>query len=259
MLFVFKKWLGGMLMPLPFSLLLLFVSLLFLFFSSRQKLAKVMTLISFLLLFSFSLLPSAHYLSKSLEKQYPPLLVAEQSLDYILLLGSSGIHDQSLPITGQLSFTALSRFSEVLRLYYANPEAKIVLSGSGFGDTQSHAQLLQTLATTYAIPEEKIIRLDNTLDTDQEALQMSALIMGKKAALVTSATHMPRAMWLFKKYNQQPLPAPAMYFAKESQNALPSYAYIPSAYQLYKSQVAFHEYLGQAQNKLKNSYSSFFN
>lgn len=259
MLFILKKWIGGLLMPLPFSLLLLFVSLLLLFFSQRQKLAKVLTLTSFILLLSFSLLPSAHYLSKNLERQYPPLIVAEQSLNYILVLGSSGTNDTSLPITGQLSFTALSRFSEVLRLYYANPNAKIVVSGSGFGDTQSHAQLLQTLATTLTIPEQQIIRLDNTLDTDQEALQMSALIEGKKAALVTSATHMPRAMSLFKKYHQYPLPAPAMYLAKNSSASLPSYYYIPSAYNLYKSKIALHEYLGQLQNKLKNSYSRLVN
>ena len=143
MLFIMKKWLGGLLMPLPLSLLLLFIALLLLFFSKKQTLAKWITLISFIILVTFSLLPTAYYLNKPLERRYAPLLVAEQSLDYILVLGASGVHDKSLPITGQLSAIALSRFSEALRLYYANPNAKLVVSGSGFGDTQSHAQLLQ--------------------------------------------------------------------------------------------------------------------
>jgi len=231
-------------MPLPLSLLVLFISLLLLFFSQRQRLAKSLALLSFIILCGFSLLPSAYHLAKPLERQYSPLLVAEQSLDYILVLGSSGIHDQNLPITGQLSATALSRFSEVLRLYYANPNATIVVSGSGFGDSKSHAQLLQQLAIAFNIPAQKIIRLDNTKDTNQEAQQMSAIIKGKKAALVTSATHMPRAMRLFKQYQQSPIAAPAMYLAKENTFTLPLYAYIPSAYQLYKSQVALHEHLG---------------
>lgn len=242
--FLIKKWLGGLLMPLPLSLLVLFISLLLLFFSQRQRLAKSLALLSFIILCGFSLLPSAYHLAKPLERQYSPLLVAEQSLDYILVLGSSGIHDQNLPITGQLSATALSRFSEVLRLYYANPNATIVVSGSGFGDSKSHAQLLQQLAIAFNIPAQKIIRLDNTKDTNQEAQQMSAIIKGKKAALVTSATHMPRAMRLFKQYQQSPIAAPAMYLAKENTFTLPLYAYIPSAYQLYKSQVALHEHLG---------------
>lgn len=251
MLFLLKKWLGSLLMPLPFVLFLLFISLLLLFFSRRQRLAKSLTLISFIALFSFSFLPNAHYLSKHLEKKYPPLLKAEQSLDYILVLGSSGINDKTLPITGQLSATALSRFSEALRLYYANPNAQIVVSGSHFGDTQTHAQLLETLATSLGIPKNKIIRLDHTLDTNQEAKQMSNIIKGKRSALVTSATHMPRAMSLFKQYNQEPIPAPAMYLAKENSRLLPAYYYIPSAYQLYKSEVALHEYLGLLYHSLK--------
>jgi len=250
--FLIKKWLGGLLMPLSFSLLLLFISLLLLFFSQRQTLAKWLALFSFTILCGFSLLPSAYHLTKPLERQYPPLLIAEQSLDYILVLGSSGIDDPNLPITGQLSATALSRFSEVLRLYYANPNATIVVSGSGFGDSKSHAQLLQQLAIAFNIPKQKIIRLDNTKDTNQEAQQMSVIIEGKKAALVTSATHMPRAMKLFKQYQQFPIAAPAMYLAKENAFTLPSYAYIPSAYQLYKSQVALHEYLGLLQQWITN-------
>ena len=252
--FLIKKWLGSILMPLPLSLTLLFISLLLLFFSQRQKLAKSFALLSFLILLGFSVLPTAYHLTKPLERQYPPLLIAEQSLDYILVLGSSGIDDKNLPITGQLSATALSRFSEVLRLYYANPNAFIVVSGAAFGDTKSHAQLLQQLALVFKIPKQKIIRLDNTKDTNQEAQQMSAIISGKKAALVTSATHMPRAMALFNQYQQFPMAAPAMYLAKENVNDLPLYVYIPSAYQLYKSQIALHEYLGLLQQWLVDKY-----
>jgi len=247
MLFIIKKWIGALLMPLPFALCILFISLLLLFFTQRQKLAKGLTLLSFVILLSFSVLPSANFLAKPLERKYPPLLVAAQSLDYILVLGSSGVHDQTLPITGQLSATALTRFSEVLRLYYANPNVKIVVSGSGFGDSKSHAELLAELATSFSIPSDQIIRLDNSKDTHDEAQQMSALINGKKAALVTSATHMPRAMQLFKEYNQFPLPSPAMYLAKTNQHSLPAYYYIPSAYQAYKAELAWHEYLGSLQ------------
>ena len=90
MLFIIKKWIGGLLMPLPFALCILFISLILLFFTQKQKLAKTMALFSFLILLIFSVLPTAYYLSKPLERKYPPLLVAEQSLDYILVLGSVG-------------------------------------------------------------------------------------------------------------------------------------------------------------------------
>jgi len=248
--FILKKWIGGLLMPLPLALTLLLISLCLLFFSQRQTLAKYLTLASFIILACFSFLPVSYQLNKPLERQYRPLLTADNNFDYILVLGSSGIHDPNLPITSQLSGTALSRFSEALRLYYANPNAKMIVSGSGFGDTQSHAQLLTTLAKAYQIPEQRLIRLDNTQDTAQEAQQMSAIIKGKKAALVTSATHMSRAMALFKQYAQTPIPSPVTYLAKDTNFDLPAYTYIPSAYQLNKSEIAIHEYLGKLQRLL---------
>lgn len=251
MLFLLKKWIGGLLMPLPFALLLLLIGLLLLFFSKRQKLGKMFATSSFILLFCFSFLPVTQTITKPLERSYPALINAEQDLQMILVLGSSGIADPDLPITGQLSSTALSRFSEVLRLYYANPNAKIVVSGNAFGDTKSHAQLLESLALSYQIPANRIIRLDLPKDTGEEVQAMAQLIEGKRAALVTSATHMPRAMQLFEKYPSQPIPAPAMYLSKTNTQPLPSYAYIPSGYQLYKAQVAMHEYLALIFNKLK--------
>ena len=74
MLFIIKKWIGGLLMPLPFALCILFISLILLFFTQKQKLAKTMALFSFLILLIFSVLPTAYYLSKPLERKYPPLV-----------------------------------------------------------------------------------------------------------------------------------------------------------------------------------------
>ena len=64
-------------------------------------------------------------LVQPLEAKYPPIMqkTAAQNFDYILVLGSGGVADPKLAITGQLSATALSRFSEALRLYHANAGA----------------------------------------------------------------------------------------------------------------------------------------
>ena len=159
--------------------------------------------------------------------------------------------DPKLAITGQLSATALSRFSEALRLYRANAGAKLVVSGSGFGDLKTHAQLLEKLAITMGIPKSKIIRLDSTLDTDDEAKLMSLIVKHKKSVLVTSATHMGRAIQLFKKYDSYPTPAPANYLAPELTGEVPLNYYIPSSQNLDKTTKAWHEYLGEMQNWIK--------
>jgi uncharacterized SAM-binding protein YcdF (DUF218 family) len=251
MLFLLKKWIGGLLMPLPLLLIIFFIALLLLFFSQKQKLAKGLLLLSFVTLFMLSFLPISEQLVKPVERQHPPIMQPAQNFEYILLLGSGGIADPSLPVTGQLSATALSRFIEALRLYHANPKATLVVSGANFGDLKSHALLMQELALTMDIPANKIIRLDSMLDTDDEAKAMSKIIIGKKSVLVTSATHMDRSLQLFYKYGGTPTPAPANYLAKNRLGETPSYYYIPSAYHLYKTKVAWHEYLGRFQNYLK--------
>ena len=253
MLFILKKWLGGLLMPLPVLLFIFFIGLILLCFSKKQKTAKAFLICSFVALFSLSLMPVSEHIARSVEHKHPPIMQtqAAQQFEYILLLGSGGIADPSLPVTGQLSATALSRFIEALRLYHANPNATLIVSGASFGDLKSHAQLMEELALSMSIPESKIIRLDHTLDTDDEARLMSAIIRGKKSVLVTSATHMDRALQLFFKYGTGPTPAPANYLAKNRTGETPSHYYIPSAYYLYKTKIAWHEYLGRFQNIIK--------
>jgi uncharacterized SAM-binding protein YcdF (DUF218 family) len=253
MLFILKKWLGGMLMPLPLSLVIFFIGLILLCFTKKQKTAKLFLILSFVGLLSLSVMPVSDQIVRSVERKHPPIMQhnAAQDFDYILLLGSGGTADPSLPVTGQLSATALSRFIEAFRLYHANPNAILVVSGSGFGDLKSHAQLMEELALSMGITKRKIIRLDETKDTDDEARLMSEIIRGKKSVLVTSAAHMDRAMQLFFKYGTGPTPAPANYLAKSRAGEIPVYYYIPSAHNLDNTTKAWHEYMGRVQYWVK--------
>ena len=253
MLFLAKKWIGGLIMPLPLFLLLFSVALILLFFTQKQKIAKLLLLCSFMFISSLSLMPVAEQLTHRIERKHLPILQKDvaQNFDYILLLGSGGIADPSLPVNSQLSATANSRFLEALRLYQANPNAVLVVSGASFGDIKSHAQMMQELALIMGIPAKQIIRLDKSLDTNDEAQKMSEIIRGKKSVLVTSATHMDRALKLFYQYGTAPTAAPSNFLAKNRRGDTPSYYYIPNSYQLYKSKIAWHEYIGRVQNWIK--------
>ena len=251
-----KKWIGTLLMPLPFFFCLFLIALILLFFTKKQKMAKFLLVISFVFLFMVSYRPFSRSIVQPLERQNAALLetYTAQDLDYILLLGSSGTFDPTLPITGQLSATALSRFIEALRLYQANPNATLIVSGGSFGDEKSHAQLLQELALQFSIPLDHIMRLDEPKDTDDEIAAMQKIIRGKKAALVTSATHMPRALSLFKAQGLSPIPAPANYLAPYQQAEILLYQRLPSARALQNTSTAWHEYLGALQLSLKQTY-----
>ncbi|MFO6422083.1 ElyC/SanA/YdcF family protein [Motilimonas sp. KMU-193] len=232
-----------MLKPVPFSLTLITLGLLLLLFSRKQKLGKCVAASGLICFALFASEPFSGYLVANLERQYPAFNT-EQNVDMILVLGSYGLADPDLAITGQLSNTALARFSEAFRIWRASPNATWVVSGSGFGDSHSHAQLMAQLAITYGVPEQQIIRLNDTKDTPQEAAEMAQLMTGKTAALVTSATHMPRAKALFDFHQVSPIAAPASYHQRNSTQAEPLTRQIPSAYYLYRSEVAMHEYMG---------------
>ena len=81
-MFWLKKWLGELLMPLPFTLTLIILGLLLLWFTRRQRLGKAFCTLGTLLLIVFSLRPVSVELLRPLEQQYPPF-PASQSVDFI--------------------------------------------------------------------------------------------------------------------------------------------------------------------------------
>ncbi|MCK5819273.1 MAG: YdcF family protein [Psychromonas sp.] len=253
-LFILKRWIEGLIMPLPLSLMLFALGLYFLLRTHQKLIAQGLLIMSFCFLTIISLSPVAHDLASPLEDQCPPLMQADiaQSFNYILVLGSGGIDNVKLPPTGQMLAIETSRIMEALRLFHANPKAIIVVSESAMGDVHSNAQLLENVALNVGVPKKQIVRLDNTLDTDDEARLMSALIHNKKAVLVTSAIHMKRAMALFSKYGTSPTPSPTNYIAQNSAGKVYAFNYIPSVGNLNTSTIAWHEYLGEFQNMIKS-------
>ena len=84
-------------------------------------------------------------------------------------------------------------------------------------------------------------------DTKEEALFTKGLVRKKPFILVTSATHMPRAMKIFKNLGLNPIPAPTDFHKGEFKGYLRK----PSAYHFNLSEIAMHEYIGILWEKLK--------
>lgn len=79
-------------------------------------------------------------------------------------------------------------------------------------------------------------------DTEDEARFLRPLQEGRRFALVTSASHMPRARWLFTGLGLEPVP-PTEFLGKRP----PDFDWrslIPQTGALEKSERAFHEYWG---------------
>jgi uncharacterized SAM-binding protein YcdF (DUF218 family) len=82
-------------------------------------------------------------------------------------------------------------------------------------------------------------------DTIDEVRALHATLGQERFVLVTSATHLPRAMAMFEKAGMNPIPAPTDYLnADESADVGRLFALIPRAGAAGTIERALHEYLG---------------
>ncbi|MCW9025865.1 MAG: YdcF family protein, partial [Thiovulaceae bacterium] len=109
------------------------------------------------------------------------------------------------------------------------------------------AQMNANLAIALGIPEKDIIINGLPKDTYEEAEFSKHIVKDKKFALVTSATHMPRAMMMFKSKGMNPISAPT-YFKKSGEY---DFLQLPSTTSFERSRMAIHEYLGILWAKLR--------
>jgi len=203
--------------------------------------------IIWLAIISFPLLPDL--LVRSLETRFPPLLETSQinSNDsiQILVLGAGATDDIYLPPNDQLSSQSLCRLSEAIRLQRLLKTSQLVLRGSVAGENVSVSESFMQTAIALGVEENKIRLLGIPENTRMEAVEYTRKFgTNKTLILVTDAMHMPRAMFIFQKAGQKPIPAPTNHLLKS--NGRKFSEWLPSALNIYKMEYAMHEIIGLA-------------
>lgn len=242
-MFELKKVISAFMMPMPGLLLLGFFGLLLIMFTRRQKAGCIVLLFSLSFLFLASFQPVSSRLLMPLERQYPAFLPINGSVDYVMVLGNSHITDDRLPPTSQLSRTALMRLTEGIRIWRMYPGSKMILSGYAGGTSISHARMMAKVALALGVNKSDIILLETAKDTWEEARQAAAFVGARRLVLVTSASHMPRAMKEFTNAGLTPLPAPTNYLANRQTQQFWT-RYLPSSRYLEQTELFWHEQLG---------------
>jgi uncharacterized SAM-binding protein YcdF (DUF218 family) len=199
--------------------------------------------IIWLAMISFSFLPEL--LVKSLENHFPPLLEISKfnpkDSVYILVLGSGYSDNKSLPPNDQLSLNSLGRLTEAVRLHRLLNASQLILFGSVPGDDVSEsAPFLQT-ALALGVDENEIRLLGTPENTQMEAFDYTKKFgTNNTLILVTDAIHMPRAMFLFEKAGQIPIPAPTNHLVKSDwKNGISDW--FPSSSNIAMMEYAMHE------------------
>ena len=198
-----------------------------------------------LVLLSWS--PVADRLLAPIEARYPAVHDWPSDTDVAAVMVLGGGHQPHQPwvVTGQLSDSSANRLLEGLRLWHLNPEALLLLSGADRRDgVEPMARAYARVAQDMGVPRERLRILDTATDTGEEA-RAAAAVLGEGASvlLVTSASHIPRAIRHFQQAGLQPIAAPTHYLALRDDVDTLSY-WVPSARHLQKSERAFYEWLG---------------
>tara|TARA_R110002049_G_scaffold93627_5_gene231347 strand:- start:133 stop:915 length:783 start_codon:yes stop_codon:yes gene_type:complete len=247
--FLVKKLIAAFCMPLPLLVLMLCLTGL-LYWRKKFLLAKCFGVFSALFLYLISIQITSDILNSNLENQYSSYQKTKNNTaDYVLVLGSYHISDKSQPISSLLSSVGLMRLVEGIRVYRLNPGSKLLLSGYSFTDEISHAEALKRVASHFGVSESDMILAGQVKDTKEEADYWTRVANGKALVLVTSASHMPRSMYLFEQavakqnLKLELIPAPTDFISHKT-STLTWNAWFPSGRNIYNVERAWHEYLG---------------
>ena len=246
MLFTLKKVLGALLMPVPIVFLIYLLAAIL--YRSQKRLALVCFGVATSGFYLVSLPVTAWLVAEPLEHRFAQY--AGQAVDAVVVLGGYHRSDQRLPISSVLSATSMVRLSEGMRIARLNPEASLNLSGYNGRDAISNAQAMAQVAMAYGMSPKRITKAEEPKDTGDEAQHWAEVLKGQRVALVTTASHMPRAVYLFEQAGLRVIPAPTNF-----ESGKPDFTYwktwLPSAHALNLTTKAWHEHLGLIWAKLR--------
>lgn len=122
-MFMLKKIIAAILMPLPLALIIAGLGLYLLWFTKRQRLGKWAATIGVLMIVLFCSTPVSNLMISPLENHHPTFDVDKMSVNYVVVLGSGHVSDERLPVTSQINPPSLARLMEGIRIYQTNPGA----------------------------------------------------------------------------------------------------------------------------------------
>jgi uncharacterized SAM-binding protein YcdF (DUF218 family) len=229
--------------PLTFFWLLLAVSLL-IYKLNRKKTAKVIAILATAQLFLFSVTPLPVFMIQRLEQQYPVYKGSENEKLPIHVLGNGHADDPSLYPSQKLSFQALERTAEGIRIYNYLNHTRISFSGFAVNKKEPTGNVMAKAAVSLGVSPKDTILFPAPRNTWEEAVAYKKRFGTKnKFILVTNATHMPRAMEVFRSMGMQPIAAPTGFFLKKETGY--RYNWWPSAAKMIYTEAAAYEYTAQ--------------
>ena len=238
-------------LPLFISPLMVVIFLLILGIKFRSKKITV-SAIAVLLFCSLPIV--SNKLINFLEKDYAPIQASNlDEADAIIVL--SGMI-KTINTNGGYKYEfnkSVDRFFAGIDLFKNNKANFIVFTRGKYpwSSGKPEGEYLKELAINYGIPENNILLTENVENTDQEAKAIKKLFPknNSKLILVTSASHMSRALNIFQALNLNVIEYPVDF--KKTSNNFTIMNLIPSAGALSETSIFIREMIGRIYYKLK--------
>ena len=271
LLFLFKKGVSIYIHPLTISMELIVVGIVLIGFSRRRRRGKkkagkfskwlrrtsgdfgvASVIAGVFFLFLASIKPVADPLVFLLEKQYPPLELeglteGEEEIvapEFIVVLAGGERFDPGKPPTSQLSYAAMARVNEGARLAHRFPESTLVFTGK-----PKEVRAMTEAALALDLRPERIVTENESRDTKDHPRFLAPILGDSRFFLVTSGTHMPRAMRLFEGEGLEPVAASCdlWVWPRFDEGARFEWdSFLPRVECLWMTHTALHEFLGMA-------------
>lgn len=232
LLFILKKLIGLLCMPLSVTVIFLTAGMILLLFTRRQIAARIFLVAGILVLLSSSYGILSYWPLEKLEKEYQPFDIRKSGTEYKWVVVLAGDADENIV-----------RLVEGIRIKRAIDGSKLIVSGGRIFSPVSSAERMADTAKGLGIDPTDIVLEDTSKDTKDEARIIKEIVHQDTFVLVTSAYHMPRSMALFQAQGLNPVPAPTQYLLSGEQNLDP-WMFFPSTQNLYKTEAVLHEILG---------------
>lgn len=211
----------------------------------KPTLFGYLSIVPLLWLFICSMTYPSVLLIKHLEDKYPAIHIQSeewQKTEAIVVLACNHFEDDDFPFVSRWPNCSLQRNLHAA-LMYREHSMPIFLAGDILGSTDRYSQASHNkyFFERMGVNSADIFTVPRGTNTETEVDALVSILDGRYISLVTSASHLPRAVFYFEEKNIKVLPIPVEHFSRK--NVQPVVG-LPNAASLYRSERAIHEYLG---------------
>ena len=258
-MFFLKKLLSRFLFPVPLCAELLVLGLLLWSFTKWKKLGRGLVVAGTALLLAFSYPWLPRLALGHLEAQYPPVAVdggrraEDGGQSFIMVLGEGFSADTKRPAGARFSDDGLKRIFEGVRLHRWLTNSTLLVSVPGSTVTQDEKErVLGELLLVFGLQTNAVKVCPGAWDTEDEIRWCKNVVGTNRVIIVSSASHLPRAMLLVRKIGLNAVAAPSGFLADTvTHEPFSPDRLFPGSGNLYHSERAMYEYLGLVWEKVR--------